>query len=80
MKEVRGYKITIVEIGTDERFNGQDWEQGAGKLTPDNKNSYGYTPRITKTCSYEKTIYEQTVEKLDLSAVVYVVNNIGDNK
>lgn len=76
MSDPKRYKIMIVEIGAETKIEGKEWEQGAGEATPDNGKAYGYTPEIEKICDYSRTIFEQTVESLDLSAVVSVINNI----
>jgi len=69
------YKITITEMGTETRTAGKEWKEGV-----DAEGKYGYTPEIEKILPYEKTIFEQTVKTLDLSAVVSVVNGIGGDK
>ena len=66
------YKITIEEIGQEEKKIGCEWEMGAGEAPTE----YGYTPEITATRDYSREVYQQTVNDLDLSAVVAVINGI----
>ena len=67
---MKRYKITIEEIGQEVRTVGATWERGAGATSEE----YGYTPEIEATRSYERQIYEQTVDTLDVAALVGVVN------
>ncbi|MEH6522316.1 hypothetical protein [Sulfitobacter sp.] len=67
------FKITIEEIGQEVRTIGAKWELGAGE-TP---SGYGYTPEIETTADFERKIYEQTVDELDMPSLVSVVNKIA---
>ena len=78
MKQTKEYKITIKELGTQVKTLPKSWERGAGKKDGDDDEGWGYTPEVETLKEYEVTIYEQTVHELDLSAVVSVVNKIGE--
>jgi hypothetical protein len=67
------YKITIEEYGQEVAIIEKRWVRGAG-ATPD---EYGYAPETEGTQNYQRTIYEQTVENLDMAAVVSVVNGLS---
>ncbi len=67
---MKRYTITINEVGQETRHVGGTWEMGAG----DNEKSYGYTPEIQAMRDYERTIYTQHVDDLDLKAVIAAVN------
>ena len=66
------YRVTVEEIGQEKRIVGGEWKIGAGEA----RDAYGYTPQVEQTCDYARTIYEQTVDDLDLSGLVQVVNGI----
>ena len=67
---MKRFTITINEVGQETRYVGRTWEMGAS----DDKESYGYTPEIQATRDYERTIYTQHVDDLDLKAVIAAVN------
>ncbi len=64
------YTIVITKTTIEERPAGQDWER-TGKDEP----KYAYTPEITKKREVELKIYEQTVDELDIRAVIESVNS-----
>ena len=64
------YKITITETGQETRIIGNDWKEGAHE----NGQSFGYTPEIEATLDYERQLYQQHVDELDLKAVINAVN------
>ncbi|NDV53861.1 hypothetical protein [Salipiger sp. PrR003] len=70
---MKRYKITIEEIGEEVRTIGKNWERGAGG----SPEEFGYTPETQATRQYSRTIYEQTVEDLDMASVVSVVNGLS---
>ncbi len=67
---MKRYTITINEVGQETRAVGGTWRLGAG----DTPEAYGYTPEADATCDYERTIYTQQVDDLDLKAVIAAVN------
>lgn len=73
MQESKRYRIIIREIGTERKILPKEWHKGAGP----SGEEYGYAPEVETFVDYELNIYEQTVDNLDLPAVVSVVNKIG---
>ena len=67
---MKRYTITINEVGQEMRAVGGTWKMGAG----DTPETYGYTPEAEATCDYERTIYTQHVDDLNLKAVIAAVN------
>ena len=78
MSEKR-YVISVKEIGQELKVIERQWEQGA-EPTDGNPNGWGYTPEIEATRSYAREVFQQTVDELDLAALVSVVNGIGKDK
>ena len=70
------YKIVVTEIGLEKRVVESEWKEGAG-ATDENPHKYGYTPEIEAHRSYERDVYQQTVDDLDLAKLVSVVNGIN---
>lgn len=66
------FTITIVEETFEERVKGKDWAKGAGG----SPEEFGYTPEIKKTVSVRRDLYIQTVDELDMYAVIKAVNGI----
>ena len=64
------FTITITKKTIEERPAGKDWE-----LTGLDDPKYAYTPEIVKKRKVEQKIYEQTVEKINISNVIIAVNN-----
>ena len=64
------YIIKIVEVGQERRLVGGRWELGAGKAPEE----YGHTPEIEVTRDYERDVYTQLVDELDMKAVIAAVN------
>lgn len=44
------------------------------------KPNYGYGPQQEVTTEVSKKVFEQTVEELDISAVIVAVNALGEQK
>ena len=63
------YEITIKEIGQERMKVGMRWEKGAGE-----NGAYGYAPEVETIMDYSREIYSQTVNDLDLGAVILTVN------
>lgn len=70
------YKIVITEYTNEFKVVEKSWEQGAGDPTAEGKASWGYTPAIENIVETERTILEQQVTELDLTAVIMAVNDI----
>lgn len=66
------YKIVVTECGEEVRTVGREWRLG-GEGDPE---AYGYTPETQATREYSRDVYEQTVDDLDLAALVSVVNKM----
>ena len=68
------YKITIEETKEVTKWARREWKQG---VDPANgEHGFGYTPMIENIEIERRNIYEQTVEELDLVAVIATINNI----
>ena len=70
------FVVTIKEVTTETKIRGKDWEQGAGKITADNPEGYGYSPQIEKEVGVTHEIFSQNTDDLDLVAVIKAVNGI----
>lgn len=66
------YKITIERTQTVSREIGQKWECIGGN--PESK--YAYTPSLMADREDTETIYEQTVEMLDLARAIKAINDL----
>ena len=69
------FTITIRTNFIDERPAGKEWlvdseKQGDVRNVPE----YGYTPEIIKKTEFQLKLYEQTVEEIDIKAVIAAVN------
>lgn len=65
------YRITIEEMGQEKTIVGSQW-----KPMQDTEKGYGYTPEVEATRDYSRTIYEQTVEDLEMDEVIRAVNHL----
>lgn len=65
------YTITITKTERVVRKAGKQWE----KLK--DGGDYGYTPEIEKEVEVETKVLEQTLEHLDLVAVVKAINGLS---
>ena len=66
------FKIKITETGQEPRIIGGRWEKGAGETPED----YGYTPQTEAMCDYERVVFAQKTDHLDLRHVIAAVNNL----
>ncbi|HEU4682972.1 MAG TPA: hypothetical protein VFS39_00535 [Nitrospira sp.] len=64
------YLIEIHEIGFERRIIGKEWSRNA------TDTGYDYTPETEATRQYDRVIYSQSVDELELAKVVAVVNGI----
>lgn len=69
---MKRFTVTVTEIGQEVRQVGKKWQRGAGE-SPD---EYGYAPEIETICDYEREVYRQNVDELDLTAVISAVNGL----
>lgn len=65
--------VTITKKTIEERPAGKEWEVVKGSRT-ERTAEYGYTPEIMKKREVDLKIYEQTVEFIDINAVIMAVN------
>ena len=72
------YKITIEKIVTQTSLTTPSWQ--VVRQTDSGKDEYGYPPAIETTVQKELKIFEQTVDTLDIGAVVAVVNQLCEIK
>lgn len=80
MQNAIRYKVTVTATFEQTENVGKDWKEidqtvqdGTDKLKP----VYGYTPEIQKTVRRDMQVYEQTVDQLNLAALVGVVNGLA---
>lgn len=75
------YKVTVEAIVTTTKTVGHEWATIAHEPIPgtDGKTKpiLGYTPQVEKSTTEVCKVYEQSVDSLDLAALVSVVNGIG---
>lgn len=78
MKDAIRYTITVSAVVERVQTAGKEWTtvsheviEGSEKTKP----VMGYTPEIEKTVQREIKVYEQTVDSLDMAALVAVVNS-----
>lgn len=70
------YTITIKHEREESRFIGREWAI-TGKKDEKGNPEYAYTPQEKETRAVESKVYEQTVEKIELEAVIFAVNKMG---
>jgi hypothetical protein len=85
------YEITITETRTVVKKVGKEWAiLGTKEVSRDNEiydmdkaggrtrieDVHGYTPEIEKSIDEKREIFRQTVEDLDLSAVIRAINSL----
>ena len=75
------YKITIEETVVETKMVrgahvqiGEEMKEGFGGAEPYLAASYGYAPNREDEVKETKTIYEQVVDKLDITDVINAVN------
>ena len=74
MKDAVRYKVQIVATVERTEKIGKRWEP----MTSANaKTEYGYTPETETVVRREITVLEQTVDTLDVAAVIKAVNGIA---
>lgn len=73
MKHLR-YTVKVIALIAETRVVGKEWDTLS--TDKDGKAVRGYTPEIEKTVQADMCIFEQTVETLNIGALVLVVNNL----
>ena len=73
MKDAIRYVIRVIAIVERKELVGQEW----ARTTAEADSKYDYTPEIEKTVQKQMDIYEQQVDKLDMAALVKLVNGIA---
>ena len=72
MKDAIQYKVTVEAVIRRVEKAGKEWQR-----TSDNPNDkYAYTPEIEKTVERSVKIFQQTLDHLELPALVAVVNKL----
>lgn len=66
------FEIKITEVGRERRVIEKQWKAGAGE-----DGGYGYTPETEGVQEFERHVYLQWVEEMDLVAVIAAVNGIN---
>lgn len=72
------YTITITRTTIEERPAGKEWTIVSRKPSTQTRGAthdeFGYTPEITKKKTVEQRIYEQTLDKIDITNIIAAVN------
>lgn len=69
------YTVTVSAEVERTRIIGKKWERG-GYINAKEGGEYGYTPEVESTVSEDVELYRQSVEVLDVAALVAVVNKL----
>ena len=71
--KTKRYIVSVKEVGEEIQTIPKRWE-----LTgPGHAAEYGYTPETESTQLIEREIFRQTVNELDLAALVSTVNGLS---
>jgi hypothetical protein len=73
------YTIKITKSERVTRKTGKEWKVVGQEPDPSGKymgDKYGYTPEIDREFTEETDVLKQTVEDLDLAAVIKAINKI----
>ena len=73
MKDAIRYVIRVIAIVERKETIGQEW----ARTTAEADSKYDYTPVIEKIVQKQIDVYEQQVDKLDMAALIKVVNGIA---
>lgn len=68
------FTITIKRAGKRTETAGGDYAIIAE--TPEKGKQFGYTPLIEKVVKFDEQIYQQSVDELDMAAVIRAVNGM----
>ena len=63
------YRVTVTEMGHEMKEVGGLWEKGAGP-----EGAYGYTPQHQALREFERDVFIQELESLDLPGLVRAIN------
>jgi hypothetical protein len=66
------YKVTVVALVERVERAGKNWERTTAEPTA----AYAYTPEIEKTVQREVAVFEQHTERLNMRALVAVLNDL----
>jgi len=81
MKDAIRYKVTVTALVERVEVSNSEWCVIGQEFKPENLDKpvsvYGYSPAIEKTVRKEVAIFEQSVDTLDMAALVKVVNGIA---
>lgn len=73
MKDAISYVVTVKAVIERKQIAGKEW----ARTTAEANSKYEYTPEIEKVVQKQIEVYEQQVDKLDMAALVKVVNGIA---
>jgi len=80
MKDAIRYKVTVTALLERVEITSPEWTTIGQEFKPENLEKpvsvYGHTPEVKKTVRKEVAIYDQSVDNLDMAALVKVVNGI----
>lgn len=71
------YKVTVQKIDTDVPFKDKEYEKTG--VDEDGKDTYGYV-YFDSTKDVTTTLFEQTVDSLDMQSLVLNINRQGEQK
>ena len=72
MKDAIQYKVTVEAVIRRVELVGKEWKPKNG----DPKEPFAYTPETEKTVERSVQIFEQTLDHLELSDLVAVINGL----
>ena len=72
MKDAIQYKVTVEAVIRRVEKAGKEWQ----RVTDNPNDKYAYTPEIEKTVERSVQIFEQTLDHLELSDLVAVINGL----
>ena len=73
MKDAIRYVIKVIAVIERKELVGKEW----ARTTAEVNSKFEYTPEIEKVVQKQVDVYEQQVDKLDMAALVKVVNGIA---
>lgn len=80
MKGAIRYRVTVSAVVERTKQAGREWAVVENVPDPTNPGQkmgkFGYTPAIEKTVEEQVPLFDQQVERLDMAALVLVVNGI----
>ena len=70
------YQVKIIEHGEKEQTERGEYQRGICTKTADNEEGWGYTPSTQEMREYNETIFDQTVDSLDIASTIAVINGL----